>query len=540
MKKSLLKTCAALMLLGIMPFNAACGKKAVDDENTLEIFVLDAGYGTAWAEQIAESFKNEDWVKEKYPALKVEKPRTSDQKALAQSYMSAPKTNNFDILFGQQLQSYFGTTEIVNITQSVYNAKVPGENVLFKDKMNSSVRENFEYKDITGSGMDGYYAVPWQGGYAGILYNEDVLKANGVEVPRTTDEFIAACEKITANNKDKSDSDATKSYAIIQSSEAPYWDMYYFCIPWAQYDGVKGYENFYNGIYEDEDGAVYSNKIFQTKGRLRALEFFEEVMDYDKGFISPRSFSDTFMIAQAAFLKGAAAFHVNGDYFTREMYDTYNRMPEADRDTINIMRSPVLSSILEVLPDKSVENDEELSALIKAIDEENPAVEGDGYKVTQADYDRVKDARFTVSCGATVQGIIPSYAKAKDVAIDFLRYMATDKALNIYIKATNGCALDFDYDVKTQDPELYNSLQPLNKTKIDYFSAGNAKVKLLKSKYAFPLYIYANLTPFAETTYWTTLTAKGNTKTAQTYYEETIKLWTDAKFKQALGLAGLQ
>lgn len=155
MKKSLLKTCAALMLLGIMPFNAACAKKAVDNENTLEIFVLDAGYGTAWAEQIAESFKNEDWVREKYPALKVEKPRTSDQKALAQSYMSAPKTNNFDILFGQQLQSYFGTTEIVNITQSVYNEKVPGENVLFKDKMNSSVRETFEYKDITGGGMDG-------------------------------------------------------------------------------------------------------------------------------------------------------------------------------------------------------------------------------------------------------------------------------------------------------------------------------------------------------------------------------------------------
>ena len=58
MKKSLLKTCAALMLLVIMSFNAACAQNAGGDENTLEIFVLDAGYGTAWAEQIAESFKN--------------------------------------------------------------------------------------------------------------------------------------------------------------------------------------------------------------------------------------------------------------------------------------------------------------------------------------------------------------------------------------------------------------------------------------------------------------------------------------------------
>ncbi len=541
MKKSLFRTCTALLLVSMMPLGASCGKKVADSENDLQIFVLDAGYGTAWAKDIAEAFKNEPWVKEKYPNLNVPEPKTSDQKQLAQSYMGAPKTNTFDVLFGQQLYTYYGTTEILDLTESVYNQKVPGEDILYKDKMNSSMRESYWYTDITGGGMDGYYAVPWQGGYASILYNEDVLAASGVtEVPRTTDELIAACETVTQKNKDKPASDATKAYAIIQSSEAPYWDMYYFNTVWAQYDGVKGYDNFNNGIYETEDGASYSNEIFKTKGRLRALEFFEEIMDYDKGYVSPRSFSDTFMIAQAAFLKGAAAFHVNGDYFTREMYDTYNRMPEADRDVINIMRPPVLSSVIEVLPDQSVENDAELSALVKAIDAEDPALTGEGYSVTQADYDKVLEARFTVGSGTTVQGIIPSYSNAKDVAIDFLRYMATDKALNIYTRATNGCTLDFNYDVKEKDPELYNSLAPLNKTKIDFFTAKNAEVKILKSKTAYPLYMYANLTPFAETTYWVTLTAKGNKKTAQKYYDETIELWTDAKFKQALGLAGLQ
>ncbi len=541
MKKTLTKISAALLLVSMFPLGVSCGGKDVADGATdLEIFVLDAGYGTAWAKEIGEAFKSEAWVQEKYPNLTVS-VRSNDQKTYAASMLSTPKENTFDILFGQGLSSNYGSDTIADLTECVYNAEVPGEGgTLYKDKMISSVRDSYYYTDIVDDSKNGYYAVPWQGGMSGILYNEDVLKANGVAVPRTTDEFIAACQTITDKNKNKADSDATKAYAIIQSSEAPYWDMYYFATPWAQYDGVQGYDNFYNGIYDNGDGTLErSNKIFQMKGRLRALEYFEEVMDYSKGYISPRSFSDTFMIAQSAFLKGAAAFHVNGDYFTREMYDTYNRMPEKDRDVINIMRSPVISAITEVLPDKSVENDAELSALIKAIDECNDALSGEGYSVTQDDYDRVKEARFIVGTGGGVQGLIPSYATAKEVAIDYLRYMATDKALGIYVKATNGCTLDFHYDVKDKDMELYNSLMPLNKTKIDYFSAGNEEPHILRNKSSYPLNQYGELKPFIATDIWTVFTAQKNEYTAQGYFDETIKYWSTDTFNKALSASGL-
>ena len=51
------------------------------------------------------------------------------------------------------------------------------------------------YTDI--SGETAYYAVPWAGGFNGILYNADKLKEYG-EVPVTTDELLAVMKEITA------------------------------------------------------------------------------------------------------------------------------------------------------------------------------------------------------------------------------------------------------------------------------------------------------------------------------------------------------
>ncbi|MBQ6922651.1 MAG: hypothetical protein IJQ66_06140 [Clostridia bacterium] len=57
------------------------------------------------------------------------------------------------------------------------------------------------------------------------------------------------------------------------------------------------------------------------------------------------------------------------------------------------MKTPVISAIVKILPDRSVSNERELCALINAIDAGDTSLEGTGYSVTQNDYDRVKDAR---------------------------------------------------------------------------------------------------------------------------------------------------
>lgn len=41
-----------------------------------------------------------------------------------------------------------------------------------------------------------YYALPYTRNYMGVYYNMDMFEENGIEVPKTWDEFTAACEKL--------------------------------------------------------------------------------------------------------------------------------------------------------------------------------------------------------------------------------------------------------------------------------------------------------------------------------------------------------
>ena len=52
--------CAMLALTG-------CEKKEGTAATQLEIYILDAGYGTEWLDKVSEEFQAQDWVKEKYP-----------------------------------------------------------------------------------------------------------------------------------------------------------------------------------------------------------------------------------------------------------------------------------------------------------------------------------------------------------------------------------------------------------------------------------------------------------------------------------------
>lgn len=46
---------------------------------------------------------------------------------------------------------------------------------------------------------NGIYAMPLDNGWIGLFYNKDVLEANGIEVPKTYNDLISACETLQAN-----------------------------------------------------------------------------------------------------------------------------------------------------------------------------------------------------------------------------------------------------------------------------------------------------------------------------------------------------
>ena len=532
MKKSVSLLLGSVITLASMVPLASCGKEEIPDtEDTLQIYCWQGGYGTEWCDALIESFKNQEWVKEKYPNLNILAPTYNDNWGFAASRLSAGDRNTYDLLFSPGLNQYYGPSGYaLDLTESVYNSTVPGEDILWKNKENQSYRLSNKYVDVKDVSSERYYCTPWAGGMGAIIYNDTALSGLGIEVPNTTDELVAACAAIM-ENKNANNGKYNKGFSFIQSKDAPEYFEYLFTIWWAQYEGISGYNDFWSGI----DNNRYSANIFLQEGREHALEVFEEILDYDKGYLTPNTFNLEFMPAQLAFLKGEGVFHVNGDWLENEMRDLTK---DLKLDTFKTMKTPIISALGEKLGI----TDAELSAIVDYVD-------GEGEKPTftsTADYteeeviDIVREARSVVqSVGAGHQAAIPKNATGKNVAVDFLRFMATDIAQEAYMTATGGNNLPFAYNVKEKNPELYNSFSTIHQSRIDYFNNGLYEPYTLPDKNSFPLCSYGDLEAFSDMTLFATFSASGNKKTAADFMKETVDVWTESKWDRALKAAGI-
>lgn len=511
----------------------ACGNKVKDDDQTLQIFCVDAGYQTQWCTDVKDLFIKEAWVKEKYPNLNVVINTSKDQ-TYGKTRMDAGKSSNtIDLFFDMGLTDYNGRDDLLDLTEVVYNQKVPGEEVLYKNKISASYLEAFTFDGQSNPAKKGHqFFAPWAGGMTGILYNVKFFNDNHYTEPNTTDELLAIC----ADYKSKGTAEKP-NYCFIQGNDENYFN-YLFDIFWTQYQSKNGYLNFVNGI----DDNMLSKNIFKQQGRMETLKVFENLVTFKNGYVNPASINQGFAVAQAMFLKGEALLNVNGDWFVSETREIRSKIENPAE--VKMMKSPIISSIINVVPDKSIADDKELSSLIKAIDAHKSELKGDGYEVTQNDYNYVLEARgITYSIGAGHHAAIPSYATAKDAAVDFLKFLATDKAQDAYIKATDGASMPFDYDLKTKNPTLFNEIDPLHQNRLDYFADTFINPYTLPSKYLFPLIKYGGVDTFRLPNgydFFTQMGKEKDFKTPQKYWDETIQYWTDDKWNSALEAAGLK
>lgn len=209
----------------------------------------------------------------------------------------------------------------------------------------------------------------------------------------------------------------------------------------------------------------------------------------------------------------------NGDWFENEM-----RAVGSDvTGEIIMMKTPVISSIIEKCP--TIENDEELAALVRAVDAGSTALEGTGYNVNQADYDRVYEARNVVNKLQGHEAYIPAYATAKDVAKDFLLFLATDKGINIFMRETTGASTPFQYNVKEKDEALYNSFTSFQRERLDNYET----CVRMKPSNAYRLVNFGGLTTYVKTSNIEvafTAKNKADRKTAQEIFDADVKYYT--------------
>lgn len=542
MKKNATKMIAMAMAMGMLLGGAtACGGDSGGGNvsggaQTLQVYCTEAGYGVEWLHSLLDLFKEQSWVKEKYPELKIAYPTTNDVRSFPGSMLSAgAKTNNYDLLFGIDLNSYGGSDgELLNLSEGLYNATVPGEKVLYKDKLATSLVETHRYPNLSNPDSEEYYFASWIGGMSSFIYNETILQSFGIDVPKTTDELIAACATIKANEGQNNGKYNKGSSIVMSLTDADYW-QYLYPNWWAQYDSIADYNNFYNGIYNGR----YSVDVFKRTGRLESLKVMEELLDYDAGYFNKASFNYQFMQAQTSFLQGNDVFHFNGDWFTNEMASTYDQLKSSNQlgGNFRMMKVPVISA----LGDKLGITDAELSAIVDYIDGETqtaPTFTSTVSMDNNAVIERVREARSVNFSLASVHvGCIPKYADGKEIAIDFLRFMATDIANIEYTKVTQS-PLYFDYNLKESAPQVYNGLNQIAKDSVDFFQNSNFKAYTLRKDTSFPLVMYGGLSSLATTHYTQILSAK-DAETAETLFNNTIALWSADKFNQALARAGL-
>ena len=538
MKKKIGKMISCVMALGMASATvlstAGCfGEKIANDENTLEIFISKFGYGTEWLDDTIEEFKKQDWVQAKYPNLSIPTPSSNSERTYpGDAIVSGANANTVDLFFTcMSFASYYDNTDssgkpIFADLTDVYEDTVPGEDIKVANKMLPSYLASKQH--VAKDGSTKYYSMPWVNGYMGLLYNAtkttEYLGAD-YTLPRTSIELGEMANAIKAQSK----------VPFISASKVSYWTQV-FQTWWMQYEGVTSYDNYWKGV--DKYGE-YNVNIFSQTGRLRALETLEGLIGRTTGNNHPDVTTLEFTPAQSKFLLGEAVMMPNGDWFENEMRSNYEE--DQNHYEIKFMQMPIISAISEKLSyynesvawselsaDKQAAYDDVLSAIVAYIDgdvSEQPT-EVNGYTVSTNDVAIVREARKCMIGIDSHDAIIPEYATAKELAKDFLRFMATDVACESFMRSTNGASTAFNYDAKVKNPDLYASFSSLQKERAVMALNGLTSSSMGTSK----LVYWGGLTSFVQTslleTYFTSQNA-ADRKTAKEIYDYEIKYYTD-------------
>ena len=396
----------------------------------MSVVCYEAGFGTKWLYEIAEQFEdaydvtvkvNKNYVNGELISL-LNDNSTTDDVVMALGSMFAAQDKGY----------------LVDLS-NVYNSIPEGNTKSIKDSMSSGVYN----KLLADNGK--IYQMNWADPVCGIILNKSVLNTifpNGYDVPNTTNELIKFCDDIK-NQQVKT------VYPISVSTSACYWD-YVHWVWWAQYEGYDAYTDYYFGYYQKEqaDGSKVRTKATNAEtldqaGRLEAVKVAETLLKKTNGYVHAYADSMDFQEAQIAFVgqgyggkdKTECALMVNGEWLENEVQSYLVNKPQE----LEMIKTPIISSIVKTLENKNM-TDETLSAVIDAIDAGETSYMG----VSKNDFAKIKEARSMVYSATYGHCCcIPAKSPNKALAMEFLKFMASDLGQSIYAKHLNGLTMPY-------------------------------------------------------------------------------------------------
>ena len=473
--------CLLIALAAVMGLLSGCNKETPDatepgeekvQNKTAIVAYNSVGYGHQWLETLAAEF-NEMYAEEGYKIELKISPNMAYGNQPQLEIGKGPDRNDVDLyLDAANLETLLDASNktmrgqgavLVDLTDKVWNQPAI---TLGKQEESKTIKERFllddtnlYYTGIKEEFHGGLYVLPtgmelWS---AGIIINPAVLEQYGYTVdnlPRTTDEFNAMCEKIAEKTPE------TGVYAYSwPGANASGFLGYLFFEYFAQYSGAENFLNFcmtrpYTDATREE---IISDgwKVYEDRGILEGIRAMEPIM---KSKFSPNgSASMNHMEAQHELLVGNAAFMIGGDWMLWQMQDEYYE----EASQCLMLNTPVLS----VIGTECGITDAELSKAVGMVDEDKSieeivaAIPG----LDAAEAARIQEARNIYGGGeiSLRSGMcIPAYSDAIDVAVLFARFMCSEHAMEVIRNQglKYNCYETSNYDMEVETPYMKSVL----------------------------------------------------------------------------------
>ena len=504
---------------------------SVEDTANLNIMYYAMGYGTKWMEALVKAFQD------KNPGVNVNLQivRTAGQ---VENSLRNPNTNDIDLYFSKSegygtLASFakmYNDGQAVRDLTALYNTTIPGEDQTIADKLFPGLRKMCQVngRNTEDTADDTYYWMPYVAGNHCLFYNEDVINnalgEGNWELPRTTDELIALCERLKA-----------EGCVFFVPGMIDYWSTSLYQIWWAQYEGFENYTKFYEGIGYNSSmnrEEKNSNKIFNQPGRLASAQTCYDILNYDAGYVNQNAaeigvdrlndYQTNFMIQENKY-----AFYVSGDWLMQEVQN--NTTVELD-STVKMMKVPVTSNILEATNSYSaggekrlpnITSDEMLSQVVAYVDGEGELPAG----VTEEEVAYIRSARNMVATLAPTHTVFaPVYSNAKALADQFLLFMASDEGIQIFKDNCAGGFSPFQYAYDYE--KLHETEQSIYDCTKDAVYVGFYRAGDIFSK--------ANVQPYNLNTYFVDMMTAKNGQTPEEYNNIFLTEYADDRWSTYL------
>ena len=415
----------------------ACGgnnerKQPVYDpqsSTSIKVVVKNLGFGVDWAYDIAEAFM------ETHPGTSVTVEKTVVSEALISQLEAGSNVGDICMFNDDALWNKWRTGMMVQI-DDVLESTPDGEEKTVYEKTNRNMIDAYRVSD------GHFYSVPWINENSGFVYNKtslNTLLGNTWELPKTTEELWSLCERIKTAG----------GYGFVWNGAYVSADQWM-----AQYNGIEKTAKYLGGYYLDGTEWKLSDNaqcVEQNIGYLRALENLKRmVAEYSHQYAE----NMTHIYAQSAWAgipyagdSKLSVFMPNGDWTYNETKD-YLDETQAE---VGFMRVPVLSEIVETLDlytdgstafkdlstAKKSAYDAKLRAVIDWVDGGETGAKPD---VSDGDVAKIRAARQIIGGKSQAQAFIPSTSATnkREIAKEFLTFMASDIAVGIFSAATYG------------------------------------------------------------------------------------------------------